>query len=425
MKLDGGTGEVLWSLHYASPGAENESTYALALDAAGNAFITGRAWIDGREDEFATFRIDGVTGEIDWDEVEGGEDHLDDRGLDIAVGPDGNPVSVGLLQNADGSADFMVVKYDAASGGTVWADHAFPLVNDATGDGWVAVDAAGDVLACCKTWGGATSYDLTLLKYAGDDGELLWSRIWSNGTAADDPADMMLDAAGDPVVVGVTAGDYLVARFDGIDGDLVWFSTYAGPQGWYDVATCVAEGDGGEILVSGFSDGSGTSWDVATLGLEPDAGELNWSVRYDGADSLTDEARDIHLTAQGDLLVSGYCYGTATSMDLLLVSYAHRTDVDAPPIQARGLVLRAAPNPFNPATILNFDLPAASYVDLAVYDPAGRRVATLLSGPVPAGMRRVRWDGRGDDGTPAASGVYFARLQAGGIRSAIKVLLAK
>ena len=32
MKLDGGTGEVLWSLHYASPGAENESTYAIDLD---------------------------------------------------------------------------------------------------------------------------------------------------------------------------------------------------------------------------------------------------------------------------------------------------------------------------------------------------------------------------------------------------------
>ncbi len=425
MKLDGGTGEVLWSLHYASAGAENESTYALALDAAGNAYITGRAWISGHEDEFATFRLGAADGEIDWDEVEGGEDHLDDRGLDIAVGPDGNPVSVGLLQNADGTADFMVVKYDAATGGIWWADTSFELVNDATGDGWVEIDAAGDVIACCKTWGGSTSYDLTLIKFDGDDGTVLWSEQWTNGTAADDPADMMLDGDGHAVVVGVTAGDYLVAKFDNATGDNHWHATYAGPQGWYDVATCVAEGDGGELLVAGFSDGTGTSWDVATIGLEPDYGELNWSVRHDGADSETDEGRDVCLTEQGDLLVTGYAYGSTTGMDMLLVSYTHESGVDAPPAPALGLALQAAPNPFNPATVLSFELDESATVRLAVYDPVGRRVATLFDGVLPAGPRDVRWDGRGDDGTPLSSGVYFARLEAGLRQGTTKVLLAK
>ena len=49
-------------------------------------------------------------------------------------------------------------------------------------------------------------------------------------------------------------------------------------------------------------------------------------------------------------------------------------------------------------------------VRLEVLDLAGRRVATLVRGARPAGRQSVRWDRRGDDGTRAASGVYFVRL---------------
>ena len=63
---------------------------------------------------------------------------------------------------------------------------------------------------------------------------------------------------------------------------------------------------------------------------------------------------------------------------------------------------------------LRFTLPRAATVTLAIYDPAGRRVRELFVGSASAGTHRVRWDGRGRDGRPAASGVYFARLVVGG-----------
>jgi len=425
VKLDGGTGEVLWSLHYASPGAENESTYALALDSQGNAYITGRAWVSDREDEFATFKIDAFTGDILWDETEGGAAHLDDRGLDIDVGPDDNPVAIGLLQNADASATLMVVKYDGASGGIAWAVATQELVNDQTGDGWVAVDAAGDVIACCKTWGGSTSFDIALIKYDGDDGTELWSEVYSIGTAADDPADMVLDDAGNPIVVGVTAGDYLTVKFGGVDGDPLWTSTYEGPQGWYDMANCVAVGDQGEILVSGFSDGTGTSWDVATIGYEPEFGAENWSLRYDGAENLTDEAKDIFMTAQGEVLVAGYCYSNGSGMDQLVLSYDNDFGTGVETTPAAPARLAAAPNPFNPSTTFSFELAAAARVELAVYDLAGRRVATLLDGHGNAGPQRIDWSGRGDDGGRLPSGAYLARLVTERGVSSRKVVLAK
>ena len=425
MKLDDGTGEVLWSLQYASAGAENESVYAMALDAAGNAYITGRAWISGHEDEFATFRVGADDGEIDWDSTEGGADELDDLGLDIAIDPNGDPVAVGLLRNSDGSADFMVVKYDAASGGTWWSDHAFELVSDSSGDGWVEIDAAGDVIACCKSWGSTTGYDITLIKYDGDDGSVIWSRVWSNGSEADDPADMMLDAAGAPVVVGVSDGDYLVVKFDNATGAPLWFTTYDGPRGWYDTATCVVDGAAGEILVSGYSEGLTSGWDMATLGFVSETGDLMWTLRHDGMDSLTDAAADLVLGPDGDLLVAGYGYGSATSKDMVLVSYAYEPTVGVPPMPVSELVLRGVPNPFNPAAVLSFELPEAAAVELAIFDPAGRRVATPLDGTAPAGVTRVRWDGRDDAGKSLPSGVYFARVESEGHRGVTKMLLAK
>jgi flagellar hook assembly protein FlgD len=55
-------------------------------------------------------------------------------------------------------------------------------------------------------------------------------------------------------------------------------------------------------------------------------------------------------------------------------------------------------------------LPTTANVDLAIYDAAGRQVASLLHGELPAGRRSVTWDGRDASGRTVASGLYFARL---------------
>ena len=51
-----------------------------------------------------------------------------------------------------------------------------------------------------------------------------------------------------------------------------------------------------------------------------------------------------------------------------------------------------------------------SRVELSVFDLAGRRIATLARGPLPAGSHNARWDGSDAQGVRAPSGVYFARL---------------
>jgi flagellar hook assembly protein FlgD len=54
-------------------------------------------------------------------------------------------------------------------------------------------------------------------------------------------------------------------------------------------------------------------------------------------------------------------------------------------------------------------LPRAATVDVTVFDAAGRRVRTLLSGRAPAGRTSLAWDGGDARGRPAGAGLYFVR----------------
>ena len=85
----------------------------------------------------------------------------------------------------------------------------------------------------------------------------------------------------------------------------------------------------------------------------------------------------------------------------------------------------AFPNPFNPETALRLEVPVPARVTLAIYDVAGRRVRTLLDGPVVAGPHTALWDGRDDAGRPVASGIYVAWLRAPGRDHERKMLLLR
>lgn len=64
------------------------------------------------------------------------------------------------------------------------------------------------------------------------------------------------------------------------------------------------------------------------------------------------------------------------------------------------------PNPFNPTTEIPFTLPFDTHATLAVFDVAGRCIATLTDGPYTAGRHTVTWDA-----SAFPSGTYYCRLQ--------------
>ena len=72
------------------------------------------------------------------------------------------------------------------------------------------------------------------------------------------------------------------------------------------------------------------------------------------------------------------------------------------------------PNPFNPGTVIPYELAAAGYVRLEVFNLLGQRVATLVDGELGAGSYAAQWDARDALGQGVAAGVYVYRLMAGG-----------
>ena len=78
------------------------------------------------------------------------------------------------------------------------------------------------------------------------------------------------------------------------------------------------------------------------------------------------------------------------------------------------------PNPFNPATTVDFTIPTSEFVSLNVYDINGAELTTLVNEKLSRGKHSVEWDG-GD----YPSGIYIARMTSGNYFQARKILLVK
>lgn len=73
------------------------------------------------------------------------------------------------------------------------------------------------------------------------------------------------------------------------------------------------------------------------------------------------------------------------------------------------------PNPVTNSTTFEFNLPAAAYITLKVYDMVGNEVKTIYDGFEYAGVHRLSWDTKGDNGLALPAGSFMYELQ---VRSA-------
>ena len=100
-----------------------------------------------------------------------------------------------------------------------------------------------------------------------------------------------------------------------------------------------------------------------------------------------------------------------------MITSVEKISTDAPTHFSLG---QNYPNPFNPSTVIQYDLPVAGHVTLVVYDMLGHVVAKLVDELQSAGTFNARWDGSG-----AANGVYFYRLQARDFVQTKKMIVVK
>ena len=116
-------------------------------------------------------------------------------------------------------------------------------------------------------------------------------------------------------------------------------------------------------------------------------------------------------------LVATSSTGTTYGPD---ASFATQAPPKSPGVPEAHTLMPNYPNPFNPATTIQYDLYQAGEVTMKIYSAIGVEVATLVSGFQLAGRHSVQWDPSG-----FVSGVYFCALKSGGLVSTRRMILLK
>jgi hypothetical protein len=182
----------------------------------------------------------------------------------------------------------------------------------------------------------------------------------------------------------------------------------------FDVAKSYSTESGGDVvtlLVRGTDGLAGNARAVLVdrrLGKRVD---LDGDTGYDFFLGVHEPARDAE-GARFAVIVGDEAFVAAQAMAM----------VDRP---ARSVLHQNHPNPFNPATVIRYDLADAARVDLRIYDVRGTLVRVLEARDRGPGRYEIGWDGTDDRGTRVASGVYFYRLQAGRFSATRKMVLLK
>ena len=78
------------------------------------------------------------------------------------------------------------------------------------------------------------------------------------------------------------------------------------------------------------------------------------------------------------------------------------------------------PSPFNAETVIRYNIPEDSFIELSIYNLKGQLVETLLNNPVEQGYHTTLWDANN-----VSSGVYFIRMKSPTYQNVIKCMLVK
>ena len=103
------------------------------------------------------------------------------------------------------------------------------------------------------------------------------------------------------------------------------------------------------------------------------------------------------------------------------VSNSNNLDASIPNISA----INNYPNPFNPETIISFNLKNPGFTTIEIYNIKGEKVTTLLNRNLSSGVHTSLWNGQDEASNPVASGVYFYKIVNNNNQELSKMLLLK
>jgi uncharacterized delta-60 repeat protein len=308
-------GEQVWVARYNSPGDySNDRAYAIAVDSDQNVYVTGR---DANGD-YATVKYDSNGDQI-WVATYDGPANNADSPADIAVDGFGNVYVTGYSRGSGTYDDYATIKYDT-DGNQVWVARHETGGSDRPKA--LILDAAANVYITGRSVGGA-SYDYATIKYD-TDGNQAWI-AWYDSSSSDEANDITLDPSGNVYVTGQVRSaysnyDYATVKYNS-DGVEQWVATYNGPENDLDEAYAITTDSSGDVYVTGGSIGSGEFMEYATIKYDSVMGNELWARRYDGAATGDDGAAAIVVGSSGNIVVTGGSHGSSTNNDYATIKY--------------------------------------------------------------------------------------------------------
>ncbi len=314
-------GITQWVARYNGGGNSGDGANAIAVDDAGNVFVTGfSATSSTLFYDYVTIKYnsDGVQ---QWIAYFDGSGNQEDSANAIAIDGNGNVYVTGRSVGAPNIMtydDFATVKYNSA-GIQQWVARYQKELYAFDESRSIAVDGSGNVYV-----GGYSDGTLVTVKY-NSIGAQQWVGHYQGASFGSNTIKALaLDDAGNVLVTGNCYGtgtgrDYVTIKYNNA-GNRQWAVHYNGPGNADDFAVAVASDHLQNVYVTGYSVGAGTANDYATIRYSP-AGEQQWVARYNGPANGSDAASALAVDRRGDVIVAGYSTGASTKADLTTIKY--------------------------------------------------------------------------------------------------------
>ncbi len=317
------SGTQQWVARYNGPGDGDDRATALAIDAAGNVYVTGYSYGSGTSrDDYATIKYN-ASGTQQWIARYNGPGNNLDRATALAVDTIGNVYATGSSYNLFTSYDYATIKYNAA-GTQQWVARYNGPRNNFDHATALAMDAAGNIYVTGSSNALDITDDYATIKYDSSGVEQWVARYNGPGNHNDYAFALAVDAAGNTYVTGsshgsFTSSDYATIKYN-VAGIQQWEARYNGPVNGFDEAVACAVDTAGNIYVAGSSYGSSTFYDYASIKYNA-AGIQQWETRYNGPGYGDDQATALAVDGGGNIYVTGSSYGSSTSSDYATIKY--------------------------------------------------------------------------------------------------------
>ncbi len=311
-----------WVTQYNGPANDDDFVEGIAVDADGNVYITGWSLGVGTAFDFATIKYD-TNGIEQWVARYDGPSNDYDYAFSLVVDEDGYVYVTGQSDGIGTNVDFATIKYDS-DGVEQWVARYNSEDNDFDRASSITVDVNGNVLVTGDSAvqnGGPCPTDLTTVKY-NSAGVQQWVRNFNSiGDGYHGAVQVVTDAAGNVYVAGAGGSfasfpynyDFHTIMYSSA-GDELWVASYNGPGDGWDFARSLGVGADGNVYVLGQSRGIDGSLDYTTIKYST-TGQEQWVARYETGDTGTNPSA-LTLDVFGGIYVTGEC-----SNDFMTIKY--------------------------------------------------------------------------------------------------------